>query len=389
MDIKLTRVSIITFTFFIISLFTLVRLSNANYNASFFIVAGSDFVDSNLTLTPILVQKGQGYDGQFFYKYAINPFNFDKFKYGVDVDLPNYRMQRIGYPLFVWLISLGNSELVPFSFIITNVLAFIGIIFFSIKIVTHYKVNLIYSLIPLLFCGLYMSLARNLSEVFELFCFSGCIYYFIKNNPIKFCFFTSLTLLTRETSIIAIAPLIFFSTFSVFKNKDKLINIIFYIIPIAIMLSWKTIVQINVPNSDFTGGYHHLGFPFYGIINGFILNCNFSSTKHILEFLFWILYLIWHISFTVIIVKLLVKNCTLNEIVQNPLAVIYFVWLIFAILFTEIIYVDDWGFMRIFSLWNFVGFIILVQQKYKLNKRFVLFSVFSVFLTLVRLSIRV
>jgi hypothetical protein len=119
------------------------------------------------------------------------------------------------------------------------------------------------------------------------------------------------------------------------------------------------------------------------------LNCNFSSTKYILEFLFWILYLIWHISFTVIIVKLLVKNCTLSEIVQNPLAVIYFVWLIFAILFTEIIYVDDWGFMRIFSLWNFVGFIILVQQKYKLNKPFVLFSVFSVFLTLVRLSIRV
>lgn len=389
MNIKLTRVSIITFTIFLISLFTVVRLFNANYNASFFIVAGSDFVDSNLTLTPILVQKGQGYDGQFFYKYAINPLNFDKFKFGVNVDLPNYRMQRIGYPLFVWLIALGNFKLVPFSLIITNVLAFIGVIFFSIKIVSHHKVNLIYSLIPLLFCGLYMSLSRNLSEVFELFCFSGCIYYFIKKNPVIFCFFAALTLLTRETSIIALAPLILFNIFYVFKNKGKISNILFYIIPIAIILIWKMIIQLNVSNSEITGGYNHLGFPFYGIIKGFILNFNFSSTKHILEFLFWILYLIWHISFTAVIVKLLVKNNSLNEILQNPLAVIYFIWLIFAILFTEIIYIDDWGFMRIFSLWNFVGFVILVQQKYKLNKSILLFSVFLVFLTLVRLSIRV
>ncbi len=389
MEIKLTRVGTITFTIFLISLFTLIRLFNANYNESFFIVAGSDFVDSNLTLTPILVQKGQGYDGQFFYKYAINPFNFDGFKYGVRVDLPNYRMQRIGYPLFVWLIAFGNCKLIPFSLIITNVLAFIGIIFFSIKIVTLYKANLIYSLIPLLFCGLYMSLSRNLSEVFELFCFSGCIYYFIVKKPINFSFFTSITLLTRETSIIAIAPLIFFSIFYVFKNNGKLINILFYLIPITIMLSWKIIIQFNVLNSEITDGYNHLGFPFYGIIRGFILNFNFSSTKHILEFLFWILYLIWHIGFAFVIVRLLIKNCTLNEIVQNPLAIVYFVWLTFAILFTEIIYVDDWGFMRILSLWNFVGFIILVQKKYKLNKSHVIFSVFLVFLTLVRLSVRV
>src|ERR1035437_8242846 len=84
------------------------RLIKSQFNFSYFIVAGSDFVNSDKTLSPIIIQKGQGYDGQFFYRYALNPFDFNKNDYGVNVDHPPYRIQRIAYPLFAWSLSFGG-----------------------------------------------------------------------------------------------------------------------------------------------------------------------------------------------------------------------------------------------------------------------------------------
>src|SRR5687767_3479933 len=54
---------------------------------TYFFVAGSDFVDASVTPVPVWVQEGQGYDGQFFFRYALDPINFNKTDLGVTVDL--------------------------------------------------------------------------------------------------------------------------------------------------------------------------------------------------------------------------------------------------------------------------------------------------------------
>ena len=53
-----------------------------------------------------------GYDGQFFYRLAINPADFAHTAYDITVDQP-YRVMRIGYPVITWLVSAGQRALVP------------------------------------------------------------------------------------------------------------------------------------------------------------------------------------------------------------------------------------------------------------------------------------
>src|SRR5579871_2926670 len=148
------------------------RVIRSHYDFSYFITAGSDFVDSSKTTSPITIRKGQGYDGQFFYRYALNPFNFSKTAYGVTVDHPPYRLQRIAYPFFAWLLSFGGvPSTVPVMLVLINILAFLGIAFFTVRFIIIMNGNPVSAYLPLLLAGIYMSLARDLSEVTEAFFF--------------------------------------------------------------------------------------------------------------------------------------------------------------------------------------------------------------------------
>lgn len=74
-----------------------------------------------------------GYDGQFYYRLALNPFNWSKTAYGITMD-QNYRYTRIGYPFLTWLLSFGQHNLVPLALVAVNILgvalmAYLGAIF--------------------------------------------------------------------------------------------------------------------------------------------------------------------------------------------------------------------------------------------------------------------
>jgi hypothetical protein len=93
-----------------------------------FILAGDTFVDPAKVVAPITVGRHfTGFDGQFFYRLAIDPWRFEQTANGVTLDFPAKRMQRIGYPLAVWLVSLGRPSLVPAGLLAVN-LAGIGVI---------------------------------------------------------------------------------------------------------------------------------------------------------------------------------------------------------------------------------------------------------------------
>jgi len=53
-----------------------------------------------------------GYDGQFYYRLAIDPFNWSHRAYGITMDHA-YRYTRLGYPLLAWVVSLGHTRWLP------------------------------------------------------------------------------------------------------------------------------------------------------------------------------------------------------------------------------------------------------------------------------------
>ena len=87
-----------------------------------FILVGRHFATPAQLPHGMPVAPTYGYDGQFFYRLALNPLNFSPTAYGITMDRP-YRYMRIGYPALTWLVSLGQHFLVPIMLVAVNVAA--------------------------------------------------------------------------------------------------------------------------------------------------------------------------------------------------------------------------------------------------------------------------
>lgn len=94
----------------------------AHGNASVFIVVGTAHAYSDLLPRSIVIQRGTGYDGQFYFRMALDPADLARSALGIRLDTYS-RLERIGYPAIAWLLAAGRRSLIPDTLIVTNVLA--------------------------------------------------------------------------------------------------------------------------------------------------------------------------------------------------------------------------------------------------------------------------
>ena len=89
--------------------FVLLRLRAHGYDPSYFVTAGDQFVDvARAPGSLSILKNSSGYDGQFYYRLALDPFTGRQTDFGITLDLPETRQSRIVYPLLVWLLSPGR-----------------------------------------------------------------------------------------------------------------------------------------------------------------------------------------------------------------------------------------------------------------------------------------
>jgi hypothetical protein len=103
--------------------FVLLRLwLAADGNITKFVRAAGPFARRAQVPRGLFVFPADGYDGQFYYRLAVDPANLRHTAFGITMDLP-FRVQRIGYPALAWLASLGQHAWVPAALVLVNVLA--------------------------------------------------------------------------------------------------------------------------------------------------------------------------------------------------------------------------------------------------------------------------
>ena len=146
--------------------FVLARLAlAADGDISRFVVAGSVHVDGSATPVDIHVFDGAGYDGQFYWRLAVDPGEIGvAASNGVALDDP-LRASRIAYPLSAWAVSLGSAGLVAWSLVVVNVLA-LGVLAGAAASMAR-RAGLIawWGMLPAASTGFVMSLARDLNEI--------------------------------------------------------------------------------------------------------------------------------------------------------------------------------------------------------------------------------
>ncbi len=138
-----------------------------------------------------------GYDAQYYYAIAVDPLSAaDK------LDSPTYRYQRIIYPLFIRIISLGNENLMPWTMLVINLAAVSAIAGILAGLLSRRGVSVWFAVVLVFFLGLMLSMRMDLLEPLVLALGLGGWMAYKKDKPAVGILLFALSGLTKEVGLI-------------------------------------------------------------------------------------------------------------------------------------------------------------------------------------------
>ena len=360
--------------------FVLIRLWSGGGRFSYFAVIGSEFSEER---TDIVRQEGPGYDGQFFFRYALDPSG--KADVGIEVDHPAYRHQRILYPLLAWMLAFGREGGIPLALVMINVLAVI----FSCLALKHFLNRSggdeRWAFMPLALSGIWMALGRDLAECLEAFFLLSFFLSLLSERFLISSVYAAVCLFTRESAILLIGPALLTMALHQFSawSSGSFRILVFSALPVLLFTIWKIFLFQLHASPQFLEGGNNISAPFTGMYQGLIYHVRaLNGLKGLAEFLVWLAYFVWNVWLAVTVMK---------EVRTGLSPYLKWAWitgLTFALLFSVSIYNDDWSFARVLTGFNLVSGLILMHKNIWPSKYFLLYTFALVSGSVIRMWLR-
>lgn len=346
------------------ALFLGVKLYQNNFDLSGFIILGDKFVNGEyLPAKAIVIADSYGYDGQFYYRLALNPFTLEKTDYGIALDQPGLRQQRILYPLVTWLVSLGNPGAIPLVMILVNIVSLFGLICLSVKITKNNDQPLWFSIILPLYPAFLIAFSRDLTELLASFLLISGYLFFNKNKYYSAAVFFIFAVLARETTLIfpTIAAFYFFSLFIRNKKSSDFFKALIFFLPLVVYIIWQIILyKIWGQLPLLLGNSLNLTYPLKGL--GYIFYFKTLAAKfRILE----VIYLLSLIIFGAI---------NFRKVSDWPLKIAWLAYVALSLFYSQWIWSEDWTFFRAFTELYIFSFILIVKGNNYYMKKILFFS---------------
>jgi hypothetical protein len=195
-------------TALVVLVFVTVRLASHGGDLSAFVVAGDQFVDPRTAPSELAVHRASsGYDGQFVYRLALDPFTDRPSAHGITLDNPPYRQQRLVLPLVAWLVDHATPLPLPLILILLNASALVGAGWIGARFARAYGRHAAYGVLLATSPGLLIALARDLTEPLAWFgLLVGLWWWQEGRHPLAVAAF-AVSALTRETTLVVVAGL--------------------------------------------------------------------------------------------------------------------------------------------------------------------------------------
>jgi hypothetical protein len=213
-----------------------------------FILVGRHFATPSQLPPGIAVAPTYGYDGQFFYRLALNPVNFSHIAYGIRVDQP-YRYMRIGYPWLTWLVSFGQHVLVPVMLVVINIVAIGAMGYLGGMFARQGGRHALAGLVLPAYFGLLTSLSRDTAEPLAAACLLGGLLAIRARRPVLAGLLLAYGALTRESVMVAVAAVAIVDFIGVIRRRrsvrpgrDDLV----WALPTAAFVAWQVVVKLAV-----------------------------------------------------------------------------------------------------------------------------------------------
>lgn len=178
----------------------------ADGDISRFVVAGDQFVDADTVDPPIYVYEDSwGYDGQFFWRLAVDPANWEleQPQHGVMFDSA-YRPPRLLYPVLAWGLSGGHAEWAAAALVLVNVLAYGVIALLGAMIAERGGHLTVGGLLVAATPGLVWALSRDLSDAVTLAALLAGVVALQRGRPGWATVAWTAAVLSRETAVVLI-----------------------------------------------------------------------------------------------------------------------------------------------------------------------------------------
>jgi hypothetical protein len=323
-------------------IFTFFLLRYYQGDISCLIHAGVTFTNASKAPKELcLKDSGDGYDGQFNYRFALNPFSNQPVLYGIAVDRPAYRYQRIFYSFLTWALTLGNRRLVPLVFVLINLLSACAVTALAAIYSLDHGRSSYWSLAIGLYPGFLLSYALDLGHTLEVLLLFSALFLTRRKD-----FWAAVLLicaaLTRETAVILATAVCAVALFQRWARWYV------YLLPIGVFAAWQVFVLLfwrGVPN--LVQG-ESLVFPLSGFVSA-LASCWQRGD------IFGILMLAAVVGLGITVLFLVWRS-------PAPVSV-KLAWLAYSAMAVMLSF-DVWakfnGYLRGLSEWYFLGFLILL-----------------------------
>ncbi len=178
----------------------------ANGHITLFIMAGHTYTDPALLPRGVLRVPSAGYDGQFYYRLALDPVNWNKIAFGITMD-QSYRYTRIGYPVLAWLGSFGQHQLVPVVLVTINLLGVAAMAVLGGMFARESGRHALWGLAFAAYFGLVISVGRDTAEPLAEACMLGGLLAYRRARPVLAAVLFGYGGITRETILFAPAAI--------------------------------------------------------------------------------------------------------------------------------------------------------------------------------------
>jgi len=262
----------------------------AKHDIGNFILVGRHFANPAQVPPGIPLQPTYGYDGQFYYRLALNPANLAQTAYGIRVD-HSYRFMRIGYPAVTWLVSLGQHSLVPAALIAVNIVS-VGLLgYFGGVLARQGGRHVLWGLLIVAYFGLITSVSRDTSEPLAAAFLLAGLLALRARRPLTASLLLACGTLTRETVMVAVAAIGIVRVVTLVRTRrlpgrDDLP----WALPTVVFAAWQLVIlAVTGSVALATDGGRNAGTPFSAPLHAFFFNLRHINAAQFDKYDLWLL----------------------------------------------------------------------------------------------------
>jgi hypothetical protein len=341
-----------------------VALHHRDWDASRFIVAGDHFVDRSELASPIAILKNSpGYDGEFYYRLALDPFTSKMIDYGITLDNPALRGARIGYPMLAWVFSFGQAPILPWSLIGLNLAALFAMAWASVAQARANGIPGWYGMLLPLYPGFILTLSRDTTEIVASTLALAAVSLALRRRfwwaALPACY----AVITRETTLFYLAGFGLLEVLNSWRCRRVSLTLVPLALPALMFALWHVFIEYHWQMRSYGGTLKDLGTPFIGFSRFIRAQGVQLSQEDWTSFNFKRQVLFILLALMCPAVAALAGILVVQRKVETSL---FLPWLMYAALFaclTTIVWIEPVAFLRAFSDFFVISAMILMMSK--------------------------